>query len=1017
MNSSRIKRLFFASWLIAGCALYSACSSLMPDTQTLHEETPVANTTDEEKMPTDSPEPTPEPTPDESSAAQQDNPLVPEPESTPDTEEDADENKPIVFPVPTEAEGAELLQYENITFEPESKKLPDVAATVRSARKNKDASSMFITHMMYRDNIGDIAWYSEGKKQDTELTETERHREMIRWRDAANDINYELAILATNPSVQYEISMFYADDDEFKKGLNWLKKAAANGYGNAEYILGLVYFNGVGTKRDKKKGFQLLVRAAAHGVINAYYAVAMIYEMGLNGKKDTERSLYWLEKAAHFGSKDAIFILAMKYSDGIDVEEDYMKALDFEALDPRYHVWLKLIHAGFARQVCIYRFDESAVADVEVSYSGECGEINTSLTNTQGIDDEREDYTIEETADASLDYKIDYRIAAKWLKKVSNFDRDTSYILRAQTHHITGCRGELDGDKFDDIILYPDFDESFNYDNSDEYPTLFLKFIIALSDYDVKPSKLKKILLTKADENDRDALLIMGKLYENGVNENNDDDYDDEKYGYDILNENFGIKRNIKKAFEYYEKVFNIDEENCKKENTYCQYDRHAFRTATEIAETAVRKEKYDEAYEWYEKAFQFCIRSKLYSDAIDSATTLAKTANKNNNQDVAKLWYQKALDVAKSQYDESEKIQVELKKILDKLTYATKVAELAHSLGDDENAVKWYNISLKLHDSNTDKISWDKSSIHFALAQIYNSDTSPLHDDAKARELYKEVLKQNMCCMHAAAFLLCQNSYKTPQTKPLAFESCKLASEIERTGPSFLYNSQNDMEQKQFIQKVIDEMPKLDLQSEVEKQILAEKDKTPDNFFVIQKVLLPCKTKHDKYTDEEYYERGEHYSCSRINSFYHESIEKAITAITALSLAKSGTLNLNEIKNTYFFLAVHKGMDEKYREKLREDSAVYAAFYDGSYESICDDYLDEDEKTELFYIWYLRQIPHAAANIFKTLNSSTTWDEYLNEASELFQQNEQIHNTFGYDLVNLDLKLREPFSLHQELQ
>ena len=241
------------------------------------------------------------------------------------------------------ADGAELLRYEGVQFEADTSPMPEVAATVRSARKNKDLSSMFITHMMYRDNIGDIAFYNEGKKQDAELSEISRHREMIRWRYAAADEGYELAILATSPSVQYEISPMFSNDDEFKKGLSWLKKAAAHGYGNAEYILGLVYFNGVGAKRDKKKGFELLVRAAAHGVVNAYYAVGMIYEMGLNGKKDTGKSLYWLEKAAKLGSNDAIFILMMKYIEGIDVPKDEAKAAEIAKLDTKYHAWTMLL--------------------------------------------------------------------------------------------------------------------------------------------------------------------------------------------------------------------------------------------------------------------------------------------------------------------------------------------------------------------------------------------------------------------------------------------------------------------------------------------------------------------------------------------------------------------------------------------------------------------------------------------------------------------------------------------------
>ena len=402
-----------------------------------------------------------------------------------------DKDKAVVFPVPTDADGAELLRYENITFTPDTTPMPDIAATVRSARKNKDNSSMFITHMLYRDHIGDINFYNDGRKQTTELSAKNYHREMIRWRDEAYEASYELAILATSPSVQYQISPMFSNDDELKKGLNWLKKAADHGYGNAEYILGLVYFNGLGTKKDKNKGFELLVRAAAHGVVNAYYAVAMIYEMGLNGDADTNKSLYWLEKAARFGSKDAIFILAMKYADGIDVPKDMVKAEELEKLDPKYHMWTKLHRSergNFYHKYCVYKNDESSVGWSTVE-SGEC-ESYVTHHNADGIDEDAE-YSLDELAAASLDYRIDYRLAALWLKKVANRDRENVYILRSQVRHLVGCRGGLDGVKVKDIMLYPDeYDD--NAVNYDEHPVIFKSIVIALTDDRIKQDTLKK---------------------------------------------------------------------------------------------------------------------------------------------------------------------------------------------------------------------------------------------------------------------------------------------------------------------------------------------------------------------------------------------------------------------------------------------------------------------------------------------------------------------------------------------
>ena len=189
--------------------------------------------------------------------------------------------------------------------------------------------------------------------------------------------------------------------------------------------------------------------------------------------------------------------------------------------------------------------------------------------------------------------------------------------------------------------------------------------------------------------------------------------------------------------------------------------------------------------------------------------------------------------------------------------------------------------------------------------------------------------------------------------------------------------------------------MPRIDLTNEVEKQIRAEKGKTPDKYFVIEKVIIPCET---NYESEDYDDEID-YRCDGIKPFYSESIKKAMTAITALSLA-SGTLNLEEIKNTFYYLAIYKGKDNKYREQLSDESAVYHAFRYGDYSDRYDYHLSYDNVEQLFYIWYLRQIPYAASEKFKTLNAPKTWKEYANEAKELLKQDEQLRTTFGYDLL-----------------
>ena len=997
MISTRIIRFGIAAMISSGCVLTVSCGAQRPETQTptteistdqagVNEETNTQNSVPDENN---------------NQQIQQDENITTNAEDNPeaDINDTVEDNKPIVFPVPNEADGAELLQFENITFEAKTTPIPNIATIIRSAQKNKDASSMFIAHMMYRDKIGDITYYNKGKKQETELSEKELHREMIRWRDASFDANYELAILATGPSIQYETSPFYSNDNEFKNGMNWLIEAAAHGYGNAEYILGLVYFNGIGTKSNKEKGFELLVRAAAHGVINAYYAVAMIYELGLNGKANTEKSLYWLNKAAHFGSKDAAFILAMKYLDGIDVPKDKTKALEIAKLDPTYHAWIKLIDEGFYHKFCIYRFDESAIAWSAEEYGVCADDVEIVHKNDAGIDEDKDDYTLDEIAESSLNYRIDYRVAAKWLKKVATFDRDNAYILRAKTHHITGCRGGLDGDEYGDIILYPvDFYNGNDYDN---HPVLFQKLIIAITDYRADSSKLIKTLEGTAESGDRVSIELLGQLYDQSG-------YDSE---YRDISRYLGIKVNHLKAFEYYEKLFNIDEENCKKsQKAKCQPDdNHVVDISRKLAEQYEKNGDYKAAYEWYEKAYQFSIRTMEYENAIYSAKLIAQISYKNNHHDVGKQWNQKIIKLYEDQYNALN--QMNDKDTISKEVFiASELGRLYHKIGDDNMAVAWYEKALTMSHRYGKLISYyidieqavkRHDDILIELAKIYDSDTSTVYDSSKAVKIYKEALVNNKASsnhLYQAAIRLCEISYHSTQNSDqlLAVASCKVASELyHKEVANAMARSEttpfNDKE-IQLIQTVVEGLPKLDLLNEVENQIRAEKDKDPNNFFVISNLLAYCK----KVMDDDP-EGGP--QCSRVDSVYSESKDKAITAITALNLA-SGTLNLDIIENTYYYLAIYKGKDHLYREKLRKESAVYNAFFDGEYSSYYMDMNDYDAES-VFYIWFLRQIPHAAAEEFKVLKASKSWNEYLEEARTVVEQNKlpKVYN--GHHMLN----------------
>ena len=912
-------------------------------------------------------------------------------------------DKPVVFPVPSEADGAELLQYEHITFDADTTPMPDVAATVQSARENKDSASMFITHMLYRDNIGDIAYYNDGKKQADALSPIEMHREMIRWRDEAYEANYELALLARSPSVQYEISPLFANNDEFKKGLNWLKNAAAHGYGNAEYVLGLVYFNGVGVKRDKQKGFELLVRAAAHGVINAYYAVGMIYEMGLNGKKDTDKSFYWLDKAAHFDSKDAIFILAMKYADGIDVPKDAAKAAELEKLDPIYHAWT-MLHAErkglFFHIYCEEKYDES---DIGSFYRTKGCEPQTYYNDRfkdeyTSDDEEEEPDTPDVVAAFSLDYKIDYRIAALWIKKVANLSREETYMLRSQTHHISGCRGELDGVFFEDILLTP-YDASD--DDYDDETTSYKLIVTALEDDHIKPSKVRKWLSDKVKTGDRDAILTIAQLYDGNSLLTGKDTVN--RYGNRDLSVVLGyyksnpskheIKKNKQKALEYYESL-------------------EAWPQCVSIAEELGDNEK---ALIWSERGYQYFSR--------------------NNNKASDNFSWMR--------------------------TFADDAARFAHKLGEDGKALEYYFYALDANEKQKNPNMDYRFKTTLNIAKIYDSGASQVQDKAKALDFYQKALGYVLNSIYYSGayfinerinsdgyFALNEESFYNylgdlvyaaehigsilnedtsilPDSKELLTETYQRLSELDAYN-----NSREDITREDKVRilqkslklahKAIEALPKIELQKDIEKQILAEKGKNPDSFYIFKQVLSKCEQEKDNdYLDNNKYlvcldkinDNAEdwcgYYTC-RIDEPYKESIQKAILAITALSLA-SGTLNIDEINNTFYYYAIYKGWSSLSID-LRESSSVYSQL-ENFFKMVRErkeerlkknntqayEFKDHDLK-RLYNIWYLRQIPYAAADKFKKLNAPKTWNEYLSEAEATIQQNEQLRTAFGYD-------------------
>ena len=93
-----------------------------------------------------------------------------------------------------------------------------------------------------------------------------------------------------------------------------MKKAANNGYVDAQYNLAICYENGEGIKKDYKQAVNWYNKAVAKGHTDAKYNLAICFLEGTGVEKNFDIAEELLIDAANEGSKDAEELLKNLYT-------------------------------------------------------------------------------------------------------------------------------------------------------------------------------------------------------------------------------------------------------------------------------------------------------------------------------------------------------------------------------------------------------------------------------------------------------------------------------------------------------------------------------------------------------------------------------------------------------------------------------------------------------------------------------------------------------------------------------
>jgi len=119
----------------------------------------------------------------------------------------------------------------------------------------------------------------------------------------------EVAAEQGDMEAQFNLGLMYYDGEgtevNYEKALYWWEKAAEQGDVRAQFNVGSMYYDGEGTEVNYKKALYWYEKAAEQGDVDAQFETGCIYYKGEGTKRNKEKALYWWEQAAAQGNKRA----------------------------------------------------------------------------------------------------------------------------------------------------------------------------------------------------------------------------------------------------------------------------------------------------------------------------------------------------------------------------------------------------------------------------------------------------------------------------------------------------------------------------------------------------------------------------------------------------------------------------------------------------------------------------------------------------------------------------------------
>ncbi|MDH5432305.1 MAG: sel1 repeat family protein [Gammaproteobacteria bacterium] len=115
--------------------------------------------------------------------------------------------------------------------------------------------------------------------------------------------------------------------ESFKVALTTCTKAAEKESARAQWLLGNMYYHGLGTEVSDKKAFDWYLAAAQNDWTDAQYSIGLLYRDGEGVEKNVDEGFKWLKKAADNGLREASFEIGQLFYSDLMGEPDLANAI------------------------------------------------------------------------------------------------------------------------------------------------------------------------------------------------------------------------------------------------------------------------------------------------------------------------------------------------------------------------------------------------------------------------------------------------------------------------------------------------------------------------------------------------------------------------------------------------------------------------------------------------------------------------------------------------------------------